>query len=183
MKKSMILALSGFFIVATIMLCTNPNKAYEKTKHFSSPNEIIEIINHKQLGALNKDGEFVTTSDFKECLSKRKRVTYSNFNYYKIDGEILPEKNTKDSKKVILDDYKNRISRLEGYTVPGKLETLILTGKGHPTYNLYMENKEVGNIKLEDIDVNIVFIDEGEGWVIDYFWISTNGGEDVLYNQ
>ena len=46
-----------------------------------------------------------------------------------------------------------------------------------------MENKEVGNIKLEDIDVNIVFIDEGEGWVIDYFWISTNGGEDVLYNQ
>ena len=86
----MILALSGFFIVATIMLCTNPNKAYEKTKHFSSPNEIIEIINHKQLGALNKDGEFVTTSDFKECLSKRKRVTYSNFNYYKIsrDGII-----------------------------------------------------------------------------------------------
>ena len=54
----MILALSGFFIVATIMLCTNTNKAYEKTKHFNSPNEIIEIINHKQLGALNKDGEF-----------------------------------------------------------------------------------------------------------------------------
>ena len=183
MKKSMILALSGFFIVATIMLCTNTNKAYEKTKHFNSPNEIIEIINHKQLGALNKDGEFVTTSDFKECLSKRKRVTYSNFNYYRIDGEILPEKNTKDSKKVILDDYKNRISRLEGYTVPDKLETLTLTGKGYPTDNLYMQNKEVEYIKWEDIDINIVFVDEGEGWVIDYFWISSDGEEDVLYNQ
>ena len=48
---------------------------------------------------------------------------------------------------------------------------------------VFQEAIDEANIKLEDIDVNIVFIDEGEGWVIDYFWISTNGGEDVLYNQ
>ncbi|MBS5927750.1 MAG: hypothetical protein KIC66_11805 [Clostridium sp.] len=183
MKKSMMIALSGLFVVVTIMLCTNTNKVYEKKKYFSSPNEIIDIINHKQLGALNKDGVFVTTSDFKECLSKRKRVTDSNFNYYKIDGEILPENNTEDSKKVIVDNYKNGISRLEGYTVPEKLEVLTLTGIGYSTSDLYIQNKEVECSNPENIDINIVFIDEGEGWVIDYFWISTNGGEDVLYNQ
>ena len=118
-----------------------------------------------------------------QCLSKRKRVTYSNFNYYRIDGEILPEKNTKESKKIILDDYKNRIGKLEGYTVPDKLDTLTLTGKGYPTDNLYIENKEVEHINAENIDVNIVFVDGGEGWVIDYFWISSDGGEDVLYSE
>ena len=179
----MMIALGGFFIVATIILCTNPSKAYEKKKYFTSPNEIIEIINHKQLGALNKDGVFVTTSDFKECLSKRKRITDSNFNYYRIDGEILPEKNTKEIKEFVLDDYRNKIKGLEGYIIPDKLEALTLKGKGYPTDNLYTQNKEVEDINPENIDINIVFIDEGEGWVIDYFWISTNGGEDVLYNQ
>ena len=42
-----------------------------------------------------------------------------------------------------------------------------------------MQNKEVEYIKSEDIDINIVFVDEGEG----YFWISSDGEEDVLYNQ
>ena len=72
---------------------------------------------------------------------------------------------------------------LEGYTVPEKIEVLTLTGIGYSTSDLYIQNKEVECSNPENIDINIVFIDEGEGWVIDYFWISTNGGEDVLYNQ
>lgn len=180
----MILALSGVFIVATIMLCTNPNKAYEKKKHFNSPNEIIEVINNKQLGALDKDHVFITTSDFNECLSKRKRVTESNLNYYKIDGDILPEKNTKENKDLIIEDYKKRIRHL-GYVIPDKVEALTLTGKGYHIGDLYIQDKEIEYNTPENIDVSIVFIDEGEGWVIDTFWISRDkeGREDVLYQQ
>ena len=180
MRKSTIVVLSGIFIVSTIMLCTNTNKTYEKNKKFSSKNEIIEIINHKQIGALDKNKEFVTTSDFKECLSKRKRVTASQLDYYKIDGEVLPEKNTKEKNDLLISQYKLNVERLKGYKIPDKIEALTLTGKAYSVGELYAKDYISAT---DNVDINIIFIDEGEGLVIDYFWVSSNDNEKTLYEQ
>lgn len=182
MKKSMILALSGIFIVSTIMLCTNPNKQYEKKKKFNSPNEIVDVINHKQLGALDRYEKFVVTSDFNECLSKRKRVTGSQLDYYKIEGEILPEKNTKEKKESIIADYKKKIENLNLYEIPNEIDVITLTGKAYHIVDLYNQNNKSYISTPDNLDISMVFIDEGEGFVIDAFWISSNEVENVSYS-
>lgn len=181
----MILAIGGIFIVTTIMLSTSSKKIYEKTKSFSSPKEIIDIIGNTTLGAFDSNKEYVNTSELNECLSKRKRVTYSQLDYAKLDVKELPENNTVEIKNQIISDYKSKINHLEGLSVPDKVDAVRLVGRGIPIYmmnhtDLAEEEKYNNNLRLD-----IVFIDEGEGWVIDYFWFTeiTEEGANVLYTQ
>ena len=164
MRKSFKVIVLGIVVIVTAMLmCKSGNKAYEKKLTFNSIDEIIEVLNNNPLEAKDKSGVNVTSNIFSECLSKRKRICGHNLEYSKIKLKYNEEKNTKKAKNQIINEYLNMCKEsLKGYKEPKKIDARIYDFQGNYTY---YEEKNEGEITL-------VFIDEGEGWVIDYFMIS-----------
>ena len=158
MRKSFKVIVLGIVVIVTAMLmCKSGNKAYEKKLTFNSIDEIIEVLNNNPLEAKDKSGVNVTSNIFSECLSKRKRICGHNLEYSKIKLKYNEEKNQ------IINEYLNMCKEsLKGYKEPKKIDARIYDFQGNYTY---YENEHEGEITL-------VFIDEGEGWVIDYFMIS-----------
>lgn len=164
MRKSFKVIVLGIVVIITAMLmCKSGNKAYEKKLTFNSIDEIIEVLNNNPLEAKDKSGVNVTSNIFSECLSKRKRICGHNLEYSKIKLKYNEEKNTKKAKNQIISEYLNMCKEnLKGYKTPKKIDARIYDFQGNYTYD---EDEHEGEISL-------VFIDEGEGWVIDYFMIS-----------
>lgn len=83
MKKSVIAIGAGAFILVTALLCMNPGgKMYQKQKHFNSVNEVLTQLESNRI--IDDDNRETETDEFKECLSKRKRLTYSEVGFKKI---------------------------------------------------------------------------------------------------
>ena len=160
MKKLTIAAGIGAFIVVTTFLCINTNdKMYEKQKHFKTASEILDQLDNNSILAVDEKGSMSETNQFKECLSKRKRLTYSDFHFRSLKIEKVDELNEKQ-KESILNNYtqlqnnlsmKPKISRIE----PVRLEAKV-------NYPHEEKNKELSG------KIDLVLIDEGEGLVIDY---------------
>lgn len=177
LKKSLLISIVGIIIVGTVILCAgNKERSYKKSMIFTSPTEIVEIINNESIGVYdNQKGDIVNTTKFLECLSKRKRITYSKLNYESINAKKLDEDNTEEIRNEIINSYKNKCKSLYGVSAPDKLDAVRLSGYGIYNVNAYSVNR--GDYEhSDDVEIDIVFIDEGEGWVIDYFWISNLNG-------
>lgn len=170
MRKSFKVIVLGIVVIITVMLmCKSGNKAYEKKLTFNSIDEIIEILNNNPLEARDKSGANITSNIFSECLSKRKRICGHNLEYSKIKLKYNEEKNTKEVKNKVISEYLNMCKEnLKGYERPKKIDARIYDFKGTYTYDDYECKGEI----------NLVFIDEGEGWVIDYFMISEYSEEE-----
>ena len=164
MRKSFKVIVLGIFIIVTAMLMCKPGgKAYEKKITFSSIDEIIEILNNNSLNVIDKSGRYVTNNIFSECLSKRKRICGNNLEYSRIKLKYDEEKNTENEQKQLINEYLRLCKKnLDGYKVCDKIEARIYNFEG--TY-VYDNSDDKGEISL-------IFIDEGEGWVIDYFMIN-----------
>lgn len=174
MRKSFKVIVLGIFIISTAMLmCRSGGKAYEKKMTFNSIDEIIEVLNNNVIKVEEKSGNYIDSNIFLECLSKRKRITDSTLYYSRINLEYNKEKNTEKAKKQIINEYlKLCKENLEGYEVPDKIEAGIYDFHG----------KYADGAGDNEAEMKLVFIDEGEGWVIDYFIIN-DGGEEILNNQ
>ncbi|MGG7177537.1 hypothetical protein ACQPU1_08100 [Clostridium paraputrificum] len=172
MKRGMIIAIAGTFIVATIMLCTGSKDIYQKKVHYKSKNEVIDVLNNEILSAFdnsNFSSELVYSDAFKECLSQRKRLTESGINFSRLDLKVNENINNEEEKKKISADYLKRLENLEKVNKSEKIEAIPLTGKAYREYPAQwnMTNEICG------INMNVVLIDEGEGWVIDYVMYDT----------
>lgn len=170
MRKSFKVIVLGIFIIVTVMIMCRPvGKAYEKKITFSSIDEIIEILNNNSLNVIDKSGIYVTNNIFSECLSKRKRICGNNLEYSRINLKYNEEKNTENAQKQVINEYLRLCKKnLDGYKVYDKIEARIYDFEG--TYihdNTYNKG-----------EISLVFIDEGEGWVIDYFMINDLGEEN-----
>ena len=170
MRKSFKVIVLGIFIIVTTMLICKPGgKAYEKKITFNSIDEIIEILNNNSLNVIDKSGRDVTNNIFSECLSKSKRICGNNLEYSRINLKYDEDKNTKDAQKQVINEYLRLCKKnLDGFKVCDKIEARIYDFEG--TYihdNTYNKG-----------EISLVFIDEGEGWVIDYFMINDLGEEN-----
>lgn len=164
MKKSTILVGVGAFIVVTSLLCINSDgKMYQKQKQFQTANEVLEQLENNPILARNEKGSMTETDQFKECLSKRKRLTESQFNFSNLTIEKIEDLNEKE-KEALIEDYnelqenfskKREIKNVE----PIRLDTTI----NYPSYN-NGEYQEIG----EKCKLDLILVDEGEGLVIDY---------------
>lgn len=164
MKKSTIIIIFGIFIVVTALLCTNTNKMYQKQKNFETTSEILEQLETKTLMAFNENGGISETNDLKECFSERKRLTYSHFNFAKIEIENIEELD-KNQRESLLEEY-NTFRREFSKRRPITKEEPVRVGvKG---YNTYMEQGKLRYSEPREFVIDLVLVDEGEGLVIDY---------------
>ncbi|MBQ3422253.1 MAG: hypothetical protein IJH34_11440 [Romboutsia sp.] len=173
MKKSKIAIALGAFIGITLILAGNQcnTKLYEKQKTFTSSSEILEQLNNKELRDYNKRktrevGNCGETKDLLESVSERMRLTNSYFNYDKIEIEEVVDL-TENQKKEIIDAYeKLKLSYTKAKPV-SKVEAVRVKLKTY--YTDYSDDGEKIFRPNDWISYNdLVFIDEGEGMVIDY---------------
>jgi len=164
MNKSIIAAVIGGFVVVTALLCMNPNeKMYQKQKHFDTANDVLIQLGNNDILDVDKNEEVHETSAFKECLSKRKRLTYSQVNFQKMKIEKIEELDEQKNKS-LLEDYNKLQERLSMPYKPIKTEPVRLDVKGISSYK-----DENGNAIENDFIIDLVMVDEGEGMVIDYY--------------
>ena len=174
MKKSKIICIIGVFIIATTLICNiGKEQFYRKQRYFNTPEEVISIINNTdfhgyertKLGTVSR---MVYNPDFLECLSKRKRLTSSTIYWDALELATNEEGNTEENLDRIRRDYINGLNRLEGVAIPSKIKPYSFKAKGYYYGGSAKEESE------EIQTVEMVLIDEGEGWVIDYFYEANN---------
>lgn len=165
MKKSTILVGVGAFIVVTSLLCINGDgKMYQKQKQFQTSNEVLEQLESNPILARNEKGEMTETDQFKECLSKRKRLTESQFDFLNLSVEKIENLDEKE-KEALIGDYNERQENLSQKRELKNMEPVRLDATiNYPSYNSNGEYQERG----EKCKLDLILVDEGEGLVIDY---------------
>lgn len=163
MRKSFIAIGAGAFVVITSLLCMNPDgKMYKKQKQFNSVNEVLTQLESNKLKEIDSDGQVNETKEFEECLSKRKRLTFSEMNFKNIEIEKVEELTDKE-KELILEDYRKVQERLHISNKPAQIEPVRVDIKG----SYFKHGDDTSAAKEYKID--LVLVDEGEGMVIDYY--------------
>lgn len=149
------------YIMVIIILFSNlliasvsgKNSIYQKKVTFNNPSDVIDDLSDINLKDIdNKDSD-----DFKECLSKRKRAVGSDVHSF----DRLSVKSvdyTSEKAKSILETYKKM--RQEFYKSSSDINAVAAV----INMDLYRDNR-ISSTK----SYNVVFIDEGEGYVIDFF--------------
>ncbi|MBW6409393.1 hypothetical protein [Clostridium weizhouense] len=167
MRKSTLIVALGLFIVITGLLCiSSENKVYQKERYFNNPTEILEQLQNNKLIVFNQKGEEQESKQFSECLSLRKRIAGSQI-YYETISNIKLQELTDKQKKIIEDNYKNSIKKIKNYGEKNNIQAVRFTADVTRPIYTYKSDVEHSDIKSKVIDM--VFVDEGEGTVIDYF--------------
>ena len=170
MKKSTLVVLIGGFIVLTGLLGpVSQEKIYRKQKNFSSPEEIIQILDTKPILGI-KDGtigEVKETEDFSECLSVRKRLTNSDMNIAKLNVKEVVELD-ENSENALL-NYYNVLRQKFTKRLPVSREKAVRL----KINSYYISNWRTGEMEANQTDgsdeiIDLILIDEGEGYVIDF---------------
>jgi hypothetical protein len=178
MKKSKILTIAGLFIIVTVILSmVGKSNVYEKKVNYTSTDEVIMALNSKPLAAFKNESkksyDIVYSDVFNECLSKRKRVTCPSINCSKLNIKVNEDKNDTENKERIKNNYISLGKNIKSFNISDKIEA----------YNLVGTCEDIYKKKLEKIDMDVVMIDEGEGWVIDYFMINSQGDKNDSNKQ
>ncbi|PRR81087.1 hypothetical protein [Clostridium vincentii] len=173
MRKSTILTIAGTFIIMTGLLCNlGKSASYSKKINFSEPEEVLGKLNSSTLAAFensNLNGsDIIYTYDFYECLSSRKRLTSPGVIWSDVDLNINKDKDPKAESERIINDYLTRGKNLKNFKSEKKIQAYNLSGTCIYVYN-----------GKSNIEVDVVLIDEGKGWVIDYFMVRS----DVLEGE
>jgi len=179
MKKSNIIIVLGIFVVVTVFLGINNEKMYQKQKHFETINEVLEQLKNKPLTAFNEKGYISETNELKECLSERKRLTYSSFDYQKVEIQKLEELSEKKKQSILqeYEEFRNKFSKRRVITKeePVRLNVTV--------YNSYIQDGTIKYNEPQNIKLDLVLIDEGEGLVIDYIRQSNKDQADEEGNK
>lgn len=181
-KKSKIAIGIAAFLGLTLLLASNQcdTKLYEKQKKFTSSSEVLEQLNNKVLRDDNfrrrKIGDNGELPDVLECFSQRKRLTDTDVHYDKIEIEQIIYL-TEDEQNSIINRYEK--SRLNYSKVKPISKTEVVIIKFKPYYVYYSDyGEKFYRPDNEVLYMNLVFVDEGEGMVIDY--ISQSKAQDSI---
>ena len=175
MKKYRYFVFIGIFIIVTVVLCNWKKEDVPiKNENFKAPQQIISLINNNDIKAVDKDGNYINTKIYNECLSYRKRVAGDNLNYSRLKLKKCNNFKLKDKNRII-NNYKKNYKNLKNVKVPKeiKVEKYIGTAKNYLSYN----NKK----KEESISLIIIFIKENNSYVIDGYTIEDVNNKD--YNN
>ncbi|WP_244835386.1 hypothetical protein [Clostridium sp. BJN0001] len=162
MKKRKIVFYTIIIIALSLNLLipylSGKNKVYEKKSEFKNSDEVIQNISNVTL----KDPKNNDTDNFKECLSKRERTAGTDATYFnKIDVKKVDY--TSETVDKILKSYRNiRQNFYKSSSDINEIAAVI-------NVDTYMDNEF-----LENSTYDVVFIDEGEGYVIDYIELQYN---------
>lgn len=170
MKKSTIIIAIGIFILLTAFLGMSDEKMYTKQKHFQTVDEVLQQLKDKPLLTIDENGKVSEINDFKECFSQRKRLSDFQFNFAKIEIEKVNPLN-EDDKKNMLNEYEKRrlnFSKRRPITMEEPVSLIV-----NAYYYRSMTLRNIEYEKPQKLKLNLVLVDEGEGFVIDYILDST----------
>ena len=170
MKKSTIVVLIGGFLLLTAFLGpVGAEKMYKKVEKFNTPEEVIELLDGKPLFQLSKRDryELEETKEFSECLSVRQRIAEPMDRIAKFDVKEVIELDEKTQNdilnyySILRERFSKRLPISNQKAIRLKVDTYYV--KDYTTGEMEYANED----GLYDI-LDIVLIDEGEGYVIDY---------------
>lgn len=188
MKKSTLLAFSGL-IIAFLIVTSLGNRAnvYEKQERYNTPEEaIVNFIGYMNSYEKVKDrnGYYeIIPSEFLESISKRYRLYIGDQTYSRYINEQLPTVHSYDLKEVNLNDlknlkmnYENSFKGMKNYIKPSEVRVYKLDAV--VSYNLNVDKNSVrkdgtvekaNDIEETEIELYLVVVNEGEGYVVDYY--------------
>ncbi|MDI9216978.1 hypothetical protein [Clostridium tertium] len=192
MKKSTLLAFSGLIIIFFIVVSLgNRTKVYEKQERYNTPEEAIV----KFIGYINSYEEVksknvyyqVTPNEFLESLSKRYRLYLGEGNGNRYINEQVPVVHSYELEEVNLDDLKNlkmnyedSFKEMRNYKSPSEIRVYKLDALASYNFNIdknYVKEDgtvdKVNDIEETPVEIYLVVVDEGEGYVVDYY--------DIMY--
>lgn len=161
MKGSRAFIFIGLIFVITLFICNyDESDIYEKKVHYASPDQIIDVFNNNKLSIKDR-GNVYSTKEYMECISERRRACNDVFEVENIHLTYDKEYNTEDRIHSLYKEYmKEKKKYNESYT---DIDIRFYSGK---------LNSE------ENVKIGIVFIDEGEGYVMDYYKIIQYGDDE-----
>ena len=188
MKKGVIVTVCGILIIATTLLSSvNKYEVYEKKKHFTEVEDILDVLNENTLVAVKEEPSGFSTAysdEYYECLSKRKRLTDPLLNFSNYELKIDESRNNKEEEESIKENYYKLRKNLKNLDEPQKVKALPLVGRAKNVMYPYINNSEVKEDEFwHNIKMDIVFIEEGEGWVIDYMVYTSITEDGEVYDQ
>ena len=161
MKGSKVFIFIGAILVITLFICNyKKSDLYEKKVHYASPDQIVDVFNNNKLSIEDK-GNVYSTKEYLECVSKRRRICNDVFEVDSIHLTYDKEYNTTERIDSL---YKEYIKKKKKYSEP-------YTDIDIRFYSGVLNSDE-------KVKIGIVFIDEGEGYVMDYYEIVEHEGEE-----
>lgn len=185
MKKSTLFALIALILIFLILQSFGSRvKVYEKRKKYTSQEEVIkDFIKNVNLKweEKNADGhvvKIIPNLDFYETISERYRLIEEKESRY-ISIPYFKEYNIQNvsiANEFMLDEHLNTYKKIENYKVPTKREVYRIYGKAlldTGKYSYDEINNETSYIydseNYEDVDIYLVVVYEGKGYVVDYY--------------
>lgn len=189
MKKSTYFAFITVILIVLILQAFGSRiKVYEKTKKYTSQEEVIanylENVNLAWTKRNNKGIiiKYVPNLEFYETISKRYRLSEESGQFYKsipyFDEYKIENVSSFDNIFAVnalnyhLDSYK----RIKNYKIPENREIYKISGKainniqfvlGDGTVNEQINNYVKDNNNYSYMEIYLVVVDEGEGFVVD----------------
>lgn len=171
MKKSKIVILIGLLTIMTTVTIVKPTELNSKNK-FYSVNSLIESFNNNLLRVQDDRFNNIDTQTLYDCISKRKRLSYSGNNYDKVE---LKEniKLSDDQKETIIDEYIDKASKINNYKLSDEIIPFRFKGYGITYIYDYTNGKSsvIDKIKIPII-LDAIVIKEDGSYVFDLFWFN-----------
>lgn len=177
MKKSKIIILIGLLTIVTTLIIVKPTELNPKHK-FYSVNSLIESFDNSLLRVQDDRFNNVDTQTLYDCISKRKRLSYSGNNYDKV--ELKENIKLSDAQKeTIINEYINKASKINNYKISTEIIPFRFKGYGI-TYNYYYTNGKssvIDKVKIP-ITLDAIVIKEEGSYVFDLFWFNELNSDD-----
>lgn len=193
MKRSTLLALSGIIIVFLVtMAMGNKSKVYEKQERYKNPEDaivnFIGYVNSYEVVKSRSTYHNIIPNEFLESISRRYRlyINEENMNRW-ILGEVpilysyeLSEVKKEDLNHLIT-SYESSYDGVPKYKKPVETRYYKLDAVGSYNGNvdktLVKSNGTVDelvvdkdhNLSKNNIEIYLIVVDEGEGYVVDYY--------------
>lgn len=190
MKKSTVLACIGVIIAFLIVgALGNKKDFYEKQENFKTPEEaIVNFIGYANISETIKaeNGYYEKISrKFLESVSRRYRLYLGEDRWSSIDYQI-PQFSSYNLKEITENDldfvknnYEYSLEQIPNYIKPMDKRFYFLNGNGsNMKYNDDRYPNEDGtfdnvfDIEEDEIILYLVVVDEGEGYVVDYYYVN-----------
>lgn len=190
MKKSTVLACIGVIIAFLIVgALGNKKDFYEKQENFKTPEEaIVNFIGYANISETIKaeNGYYEKISrKFLESVSRRYRLYLGGDRWSSINYQI-PQFSSYNLKEItendldfVKNDYEYSLEQIPNYIKPMDKRFYSLNGNGsnmkynddrHPNEDGTFDN--VFDIEEDEIILYLVVVDEGEGYVVDYYYVN-----------
>lgn len=183
-KKSKIIILIGLLTIVTTIIIVKPTELNPKHK-FYSVNSLIESFNNNLLRVQDDRFNNIDTQTLYDCISNRKRLSYSGNNYDKV--ELKENIKLSDAQKeTIINEYIDKASKINNYKLSNEIIPFRFKGYGITYIYDYTNGRSsvIDKIKVP-ITIDAIVIKEDGSYVFDLFWfneLESDGSKNEVIN-